>query len=56
MVPPNSVIPLVGECEANLIPIKTRERNVFAGQFYWGGTLLNCNAGTQRLAFYRWKR
>jgi len=35
--------------------LKTRQRKVFAGQFYWGGTLLNCNAGAQRLAFRRWK-
>ncbi len=49
------VIPLVEKYEAYLVPMNTRERNVFAGQFYWGGTLPKCNAGTQRLANYGWK-
>ena len=50
-----SVRPLVEKCEANFGTLKTRLRNVFAGQFYWGGTLPNSNAGTQRLASYGWK-
>ena len=50
-----NVRPLVGKCEANLIRLETAKGNVFVGQFYWGGTLQKCNAGTQRLASYGWK-
>ena len=33
----------------------TRTGKVLGGQFYWGGTLLKSNAGTQRLAYHGWK-
>ena len=51
-----SVIPLVEKYEAYFNRLETAMGNVFVGQFYWGGTLLKCNAGTQRLAFHQWKR
>ena len=49
------MIPLVKKCEANLGRLKTATGRVLDGQFYWGGTLLKSNAGTQRLAYHGWK-
>jgi len=35
--------------------LHTGSGKVLDGQFYWGGTLLNCNAGAQRSACCEWK-
>ena len=50
-----NVTPLVEKCGTNPETLQTGLGKVLDGQFYWGGTLLKSNAGTQRLAYYGWK-
>ena len=51
----DSVIPLFGLFHFLLNPAELRGGKVSDWQFYWGGTLQNSNAGTQRYPCCGWK-